>query len=68
MAKKDRFSTFFYFLKNCAYDSNEILYSPSTQYYGPLCVISSNAYCWDMRNMPKINPEVAKKQPIFDNF
>ena len=38
---------FFYFRKNCPYDSNEILYSPSTPYYGHLCVISSNSFCCD---------------------
>ena len=45
MAKNSRLSTFFDFRKNCPYDSNEILYSPSTVYYGPSCVISSNSYC-----------------------
>ena len=39
MAKKQPFFDFFDFYKNCPYDSNEILYSPSTLYYGPLCVI-----------------------------
>ena len=63
--KNSRFSTFFDFRKNCSDDSNEILYSPSTLYYGPLCVISSNSYCWDVRNMAKINPKMAKK-PFFD--
>ena len=56
----------FYFRKNCSYDSNEILYSPSTLYYGPFCVISSNSYCWDVRNIVKINPKMAKKQPFSD--
>ena len=69
MAKKQPFfSTFFDFLKNCPYDSNEVLYSPSTLYYGPLCVISSNPYGWDVRNIAKINTKVAKKQPFFRLF
>ena len=45
MAKKQEFFDFFYFRKNCPYDSIEVLYSPSTLYYGPLCVISSSPYC-----------------------
>ena len=39
MAKKSNFSIIFDFLKNCPYDSNEIFYSHSTPYYGPLCAI-----------------------------
>ena len=69
MAKKPSFFDFFFdFLKNCSYDSNEIFYSPSTLYYGPLCVISSNSYRWDVRNIAKIIPKMAKKQPFFDFF
>ena len=64
--KTANFRFFFDFLKNCPYDWNEILYSPSTLYYGPLCVISSNSYCWDVRNIAKINQKIAKKQPVFD--
>ena len=48
--KNTHFSIFFFFLKNCPYDSNELLYSHSTPSYGPLCVISTNSYCWDVRN------------------
>ena len=57
------FRLFFDFRKNCPYDSNEILYSLFTLYYGPLCVIPSNSYCWDVKNIAKINPKMAKKQP-----
>ena len=64
LAQKQPFFDFFDFRKNCPYDSNEILYSPSTLYYGPLCVISSNSYCWDVRNIAKINPKMSKKQPF----
>ena len=59
------FHFFFDFFKNCPYDSNEIFYSPSTLYYGPLCEISSNSYCWDVRSIAKINPKLAKKTVIF---
>ena len=54
MAKKQPFFDFFFdFLKNCPYDSNEIFYSHSTPYYGPLCAISLNSYGWDVRNIAK---------------
>ena len=68
MAKKQPFSTFFDFLKNCPYDSNEIFYSHSTPYYGLLCAISLYWYGWDVRNIAKISPKMAKKQPFFDFF
>ena len=66
MAKKVIFHFFFDFLKNCPYDSNEIFYSLSTPYYGPLCAISINSHGWDVRNIAKIIPIMAKKQPFFD--
>ena len=48
MAQKTAIFRFFFdFLKNCPYDSNEIFYSHSTPYYGPLCTISLNSYDWD---------------------
>ena len=65
MAKKSHFSIFFDFLKNCPYDSNEIFYSHSTPYYGPLCAISLNSYGWDVRNIAKFSPKMAKKTVIF---
>ena len=69
MAKKPSFFDFFFdFLKNCPYDSNEIFYSHSTPYYGPLCAISLNSYGWDVRNIAKFSPKLAKKQPFFDFF
>ena len=55
---------FFDFRKNCPYDSNEVWYRPSTLYYGHLCVISSNSYCWDVRNIAKINPKMANNKPF----
>ena len=61
-AKKQSFFDFFDFLKNCPYDSNEIFYSHSTPYYGPLCAISLNSYGWDVRkNIAKFSPKMAKK-------
>ena len=66
--KNSHFSFFCEFLKNCPYDSNEILYSPSTLYYGPLRAFSLNSYDWDVRNVAKINPKMAKRQPIFEFF
>ena len=69
MAKKQSFFDFFFdFLKNCPYDSNEIFYSHSTPYYGPICAMASKSYGWDVRNIAKISPKMAKKQPFFDFF
>ena len=69
MAKKQSFFDFFFdFLKNCPYDSNEIFYSHSTPYYGPLCAISLNSYGWDVRNIAKFSPKMAKKTVIFRFF
>ena len=66
--KNSHFSFFFDFLKNCPYDSNESFYSHSTPYYGSLCAFSLNSYGWDVRNIAKINPKMAKKQPFFGFF
>ena len=65
MAKKQ---SFFDFLKNRPYDSSEILYSHSTPYYGPLCAISLNSYGWDVRNIAKFSPKMAKKNSHFSIF
>ena len=68
-AKKQLFFDFFFnFRKNCPYDTNEIFYSSFTQYYGPLRVISSKSYCWNVRNIAKIIPKIAKKLPYSDFF
>ena len=40
----------------------------STPYYGPLCAISLNSYGWDVRNIAKNSPKMAKKQSFFDFF
>ena len=69
MAKKQSFFDFFFdFLKNCPYNSNEIFYSHSTPYYGPLCAISLNSYGWDVRNIAKFSPKMAKKNSHFSIF
>ena len=68
IAKKQSFLFFFDFLKNCSYDSNESFYIHSTPNYGPESAIPLNAYDWDVRNIAKINPKMAKKQPFFDFF
>ena len=62
MVKKQSFFDFFFdFLKNCPYDSNEFFYSHPTPFYGPLCAISLNSYGWDVRNIAKFSPKMAKK-------
>ena len=62
MAKKTAiFRLFFDVFKNCPYDSNETFYSHSTPYYGPLCAILLDSYGWDVRNIAKISPKMAKK-------
>ena len=67
-SKNSHFSTSSDFLENCPYHSNDFFYSHSTPYYGPLCAISLISDGWDLRNMAKINPKMAKKQTIFDFF
>ena len=66
--KNSHFPIFFDFLKNCPYDSNEIFYSHSTPYYGPLCAMASKSYGWDVGNIAKISSKMAKKQSFFDFF
>ena len=52
---------YFDFHKNCPFDSNEFLYSPSTLYYGLLGVASSRLNCCDVNNITKVSPKMAKK-------
>ena len=66
--KNRHFSTFFDFLKNCPYDSNENFYSHSTPYESLLCAMASKSYGWDVRNIAKISPKMAKKTVIFRFF
>ena len=58
----------FKFLKNCPYDFHEILHSHSTPKGAPACAKASNSYGWDVRNIAKISPKMAKKQPFFEFF
>ena len=58
----------FKFLKNCPYDCHEILHSHSTPKGAPVCAKTSKSYGWDVRNIAKISPKMAEKQPFFDFF
>ena len=58
----------FKFLKNCPYDFHEILHSHSTPKGTPACAKASKSYGWDVRNIAKISPKMAKKTAIFRLF
>ena len=58
----------FKFLKNCPYDFHEILHSRSTPKGAPACAKASKSFGWDVRNIAKISPKMAKKQPFFYFF
>ena len=58
----------FKFLKNCPYDFHEILHSHSTPKGALACAKVSKSYGLDVRNIAKISPKMAKKQPFFDFF
>ena len=58
----------FKFLKNCPYDFHEILHSHSTPKRATACAKASKPYGWDVRNIAKISPKMAKKQSLFDFF
>ena len=58
----------FKFLKNCPYDFHEILHSQFTPKGAPACAKASKSYGLDVRNIAKISPKMAKKQPFFDFF
>ena len=58
----------FKFLKNCPYDFHKILHSHSTPKGAPACAKKSKSYGLDVRNIAKISPKMAKKQPFFDFF
>ena len=53
----------FKFLKNCPYDFHKILRSHSTSKGAPACAKASKSYDWNVRNMAKISPKVAKINP-----
>ena len=44
----------------------KILHSHSTPKGAPACAMASKSYGWDVRNIAKISPKMAKKQPFFD--
>ena len=58
----------FKFLKNCPYYFHEILHSHSTPKGAPACAKALKSYGLDVRNIAKISPKMAKKQPFFDFF
>ena len=58
----------FKFLKNCRKDFHEILHSHSTPKGAPACAKASKSYGLEVRNIAKISPKMAKKQPFFDFF
>ena len=68
MAKKQPFFDFFRFSQKLSIRSNEYFYSYSTPYESPICAMASKSYGWDVRNIAKITPKMAKKQPFFDFF
>ena len=59
---------YFDFHKNCPFDSNEFLYSPSTLYYGLLGVVSSRLNCCDVNNITKVSPKMAKNSQFLTFF
>ena len=58
----------FKFLKNCPYDFHKIFHSQSTPKGAPTCAKASKSYDWNVRNIAKISPKMAKKQSFFDFF
>ena len=67
--KNGHFSIYFFRFSQKLYIRFERnFYSPSTLYYGLLCAISSNSYGWDVRNIAKFNPKMAKKTSQFSTF
>ena len=53
----------FEFLKNCPYDQKR-----HTPKGAPACAMASKSYDWVVRNIAKISPKMAEKQPFFDFF
>ena len=49
--------------KNCPYDSHKILHSHSTPKRAPACAKASKSYDWNVRNIAKISPKMAKISP-----
>ena len=59
-------------ISNCSktvlYDFHEILHSHSSPKGAPACAMASKSYDWVVRNIAKISPKMAEKQPFFDFF
>ena len=53
----------FIFLKRCPYDFHEILHSHSTPKGAPACAKASKSYDWNVKNIAKISPRMAKISP-----
>ena len=53
----------FRFLENCPYDFHKILHSHSTPKGAPACAKTSKSYDWNVRNIAKISPKMAKISP-----
>ena len=53
----------FKFLKNCPYDFHKILHSHFTPKGAPACAKASKSYDWNVRNIAKISPKMAKISP-----
>ena len=53
----------FKFLKNSPYDFHKILRSHSTPKGAPACSKASKSYDWNVRNIAKISPQMAKISP-----
>ena len=58
----------FKFFKNCPYDFHKILHSHLTPEGAPACSKASKSYDWNVRNIAKISPKMAKKLPFFNFF
>ena len=61
----------FKFLRNCPYNFRKILHSHSTPKGAPACSKASKSYDWNVRNIAKISPKMAKISPktaFFDFF
>ena len=58
----------FKFLKNCPNDFYKISHSHSTPNGAHACAMASKSYDWVVRNIAKISPKMAEKQPFFDFF
>ena len=54
------FHEIFKFLENCPYDFHKILHSHSTPKGAPACAKASKSYDWNVRNIAKISPKMAK--------